>query len=173
LITMGAPSDRLNEIKASIGYYDVLEVSPRATREVIQAAYRTLARASHPDLNPGADAAERMLELNRAYEVLSDPAQRAKYDIQCARATRRAQPAVVHPAQLSVAAAKRVEFIGGQAVEGPDRRAFFVLLSVVVVIVLVASVLLGVAALVGGGDEVLFSSMVGSPPPSAFVIAAR
>lgn len=60
-------------------YYLILQVHPRASPEVIQAAYRRLARAYHPDANEGADDAA-MQELNEAYAVLSDPAQRARYD---------------------------------------------------------------------------------------------
>ena len=53
--------------------YELLEVSPRASAEVIQAAYRVLVRAQHPDLNATADAAQRTRELNAAYHILSDP----------------------------------------------------------------------------------------------------
>ncbi|MBX7233337.1 MAG: J domain-containing protein [Caldilineales bacterium] len=60
-------------------YYLILQVHPQAEPEVIQAAYHRLARKHHPDAAGGADAAA-MQELNEAYAVLSDPAQRARYD---------------------------------------------------------------------------------------------
>lgn len=61
--------------------YDTLKVSEDAPMEVIRAAYKTLASKSPPDKNPGdADAAAMMQKLNRAYEVLGDPEQRAQYD---------------------------------------------------------------------------------------------
>lgn len=60
-------------------YYQVLQVHPRAEPEVIQAAYRGLARKYHPDATGGADDAA-MQELNEAYAVLSDPQKRASYD---------------------------------------------------------------------------------------------
>lgn len=61
--------------------YDTLKVSEDAPMEVIRAAYKTLASKYHPDKNPGdADAAAMMQKLNRAYEVLGDPEQRAQYD---------------------------------------------------------------------------------------------
>lgn len=60
--------------------YEVLQVDPSAEPEVIRAAYRRLGRLYHPDTNPSPDAHEVMSALNRAYEVLSDPALRAEYD---------------------------------------------------------------------------------------------
>lgn len=65
---------------ASPDYYAVLQVHPQADREVIGAAYRRLAAKYHPDVNPSPDAADKMKQLNEAYEVLSDPARRAVYD---------------------------------------------------------------------------------------------
>lgn len=58
-------------------YYRILQVHPDAEPEVIQAAYRRLARKYHPDSAEGDGA--RMQALNEAYAVLSDPAQRATY----------------------------------------------------------------------------------------------
>jgi hypothetical protein len=63
-----------------INLYEVLQVSAKASPEVVQAAYRALARAHHPDVNPSPDAARLMKQLNAAYGVLSDPARRARYD---------------------------------------------------------------------------------------------
>jgi curved DNA-binding protein len=64
-------------------YYEVLGVPRTATAEEIKRTYRQLARKHHPDLQPAAErakAAERFKEINEAYEVLSDPDKRAKYD---------------------------------------------------------------------------------------------
>jgi len=60
--------------------YKVLQVDPEADQEVIQAAYRRLARKYHPDLSAGPEAAARMATLNRAWEILGDPARRAEHD---------------------------------------------------------------------------------------------
>jgi len=62
-------------------YYKTLGVEKNSTQEQIQSAYRKLARKFHPDLNPGNKRAEEKFKgINEAYEVLHDPAKRAKYD---------------------------------------------------------------------------------------------
>jgi len=61
--------------------YEVLQVSRDATQEEIKKSYRRLAREWHPDANPDDPQAEaRFKELAAAYEVLSDPAKRERYD---------------------------------------------------------------------------------------------
>src|SRR5690606_38626274 len=62
-------------------HYDVLGVSREASSEEIKKAYRRLARELHPDVNPSADAAERFKLVTHAYDVLSDPDQRERYDL--------------------------------------------------------------------------------------------
>ena len=62
-------------------YYKVLGVSKKADKAEIKKAYRKLARKFHPDVNPDDKSAEdKFKELNEAYEVLSDPDKRQKYD---------------------------------------------------------------------------------------------
>jgi DnaJ-class molecular chaperone len=62
-------------------YYETLGVSRDAAEDKIKQAYRKLARKFHPDVNPGDKSAEeRFKEINEAYEVLSDPEKRKKYD---------------------------------------------------------------------------------------------
>ena len=80
-----------------MSYYDLLGVPPEARPEEIRAAYRTLVQLFHPDrlahLKPESRqfAEERLKALNRAYEVLGDPARRAAYDL--ANTPRAAAPA--------------------------------------------------------------------------------
>jgi len=61
--------------------YKILGVSRTASDKDIKQAYRKLARQYHPDVNPGNKSAEeKFKEINNAYEVLSDPEKRKKYD---------------------------------------------------------------------------------------------
>ena len=60
--------------------YEILQVHHAAEPEVVEAAYRRLARKYHPDVNKSDQAEGMMKALNRAYEVLSDPVKRAAYD---------------------------------------------------------------------------------------------
>ncbi|MFB2936737.1 DnaJ C-terminal domain-containing protein [Aerosakkonemataceae cyanobacterium BLCC-F154] len=62
-------------------YYAVLGVTKTASADEIKKVYRRLARKYHPDMNPGDKQAEaRFKEVTEAYEVLSDPDKRKKYD---------------------------------------------------------------------------------------------
>ena len=81
-------------MKASKDYYAILMVHPRAATFVIEAAYKRLAREYHPDFGNGGNNHEKMVEINEAYAVLSDPTRRKSYDQEYARQASRQQHAV-------------------------------------------------------------------------------
>src|SRR5437762_2146800 len=62
-------------------FYELLGVSRSATDEQIRSAYRKLARQYHPDVNSAADASEQFKRITEAYEVLTDPQRRQRYDM--------------------------------------------------------------------------------------------
>ncbi len=72
-----------------LNYYKILQIDPEAEPEIVEAAYKRLARKYHPDVNPASDAKERMQAINLAYETLGDPRRRAEYDRQQSRRTKR------------------------------------------------------------------------------------
>jgi molecular chaperone DnaJ len=61
-------------------YYQILGVSRDVDKDELKRAYRRLARKYHPDVNKELGAEEKFKEINRAYEVLSEPETRARYD---------------------------------------------------------------------------------------------
>jgi curved DNA-binding protein len=61
-------------------FYEVLGVGKNADQSEIQRAYRKLARTHHPDVNKDPSAEARFKEISEAYDVLSDPEQRKRYD---------------------------------------------------------------------------------------------
>lgn len=68
-------------MKRPLNFYQTLEVPPDATPQAIRDAYRRLARTYHPDRYEGkGDSGGKMASINQAYEVLSDPESRGRYD---------------------------------------------------------------------------------------------
>ncbi len=64
-----------------VNYYDILKVSPKASKAEIKSAYRRLARKLHPDSHTGSEeTALKFAEIAEAYEILGNSKERAKYD---------------------------------------------------------------------------------------------
>jgi len=65
----------------SIDYYEVLEIERNASNDEVKRSFKRLAFEYHPDRNPGSTKSEeRFKEINEAYQILSDPDKRARYD---------------------------------------------------------------------------------------------
>ncbi len=87
-------------------YYEVLEVPKTASDEEIKSAFRKKAKQYHPDLHPDdKDAEAKFKEVNEAYEVLSNPDKRSKYDQFGHAAFDPAQAARIRAASAASAAA--------------------------------------------------------------------
>lgn len=61
-------------------FYKILQIDCEAELEVIEVAFKRLARKYHPDVSNASNATGRMQEINEAFETLSDKDKRAKYD---------------------------------------------------------------------------------------------
>jgi hypothetical protein len=146
-------------------HYDNLKVVRDARDEVIRAAYKTLSQKYHPDRRPDDPEAERIMKIiNRAYAVLSDPAQRRAHDAAIAAAGREAagqQPTPQPPPQP----APRPQQATPKAAAGASRQCPFLSwlwafckvyppLRLIMVVMVVAAV----------GD--LYDKFFPGPPPS-------
>jgi curved DNA-binding protein CbpA len=81
-----------------IDYYEILGVEPDAEIEVIKRRYRVLVRENHPDVSPNKDVAhDRMQLILTAWNILSDPSQRARYDLSRREKIGRSKPASTNP----------------------------------------------------------------------------
>ena len=98
--------------------YKILQVDSEAEDEVIQAAYRRLARKYHPDLTDTPEAAARMAAINAAWELIGDPAARAAFDRK--RGTQKARPAEGQPESGPVRARRVPQHRHRRT--GPSRR---------------------------------------------------
>jgi len=68
-------------MQTNTDYYEILGVDRQADAKEIKKAYRRMARKHHPDINPGDPESEsKFKEISEAYEILSDPDKRARYD---------------------------------------------------------------------------------------------
>lgn len=67
-------------IGASKDLYDILGISKDASEKEVKSAFRQLSKKFHPDKNPSPEADEIFIEINEAYEILSNPEKKANYD---------------------------------------------------------------------------------------------
>lgn len=81
-------------------FYSILGVSPTASAKEVKGAYKQLALKYHPDRNPGNARAEDLFKLvNAAYQTLSNPAKRARYDMRLQLQRQQQRAVVQHPNQ--------------------------------------------------------------------------
>jgi curved DNA-binding protein CbpA len=93
--------------------YAILQVAPNCEHEVLHGAFRALALKYHPDRDSTQYASRRMAELNQAYALVRDPAQRARYDAAVRRASSPAIPVAATVGSApprSAAAGSRLSF---------------------------------------------------------------
>lgn len=82
----------------SLDAYRILQVLPDADQDEIKDAFRRLARRYHPDRAPDAESTARMIEVNRAWELVGDPVRRAAYDRSNGYLPRAARAGAARPA---------------------------------------------------------------------------
>jgi hypothetical protein len=182
----GAHSARAERREPAVDLYELLEVSPRASEQVIQAAYRVLARQHHPDANPELvdPAAERRIrQLNAAYEILSDSRARARYDHERAVARRAERLSGMErtisipsdPPGLASVQAGRSRVLPSRTVMAteddrfPAFHASTALLLLLVAGIIVLSLLFLWAVLDSPRDDVTYYT----PPPPPVVLTGR
>ncbi len=111
--------------------YSVLGIKPDTAGAEIKASWRRLIRVWHPDRNSEPDAAQQFMAIQSAYETLSDPAKRARYDAGLAleRSLRSNSTALMNTAAANILAAQEYSpplRCGYVMVEGQDRLGRFV-----------------------------------------------
>lgn len=141
--------------------YSVLGVSPEASGQAIKAAYRELAKLTHPDLHLGDEQAEsRTKEINYAYTILSDPELRAAYDQELA---------------LQAARKRKVFFVNASAISA-GMAAFAVTAAALILTISLTWQHLGdrqlLSKLTGQTAPAQTGNTIGETPESAVAIAS-
>jgi DnaJ domain len=160
--------------------YEVLQVSPGASDEVIRAAYRVLARRYHPDVNQSPTAARRMGDLNSAYAALTDPARRAELDAKQQRTARVRTSRPAHPPRRPLAPIAQYHTAPRRPILIVGTVMFAIAVCVVAVTLIVVTVNL-VADAIDGVDPTPWqisrvqssNDLFGGPPPAQPVLNYR
>jgi hypothetical protein len=152
-------------------HYDVLEVSPRASAEVIRAAYKSLMQRYHPDKNPAtSDMAKTASLIVQAYEVVGDPGKRAAYDLEL-DAMPRMDVSAYGPAAGAGRASRAATY--GALKAAPYRRTWLAWVIIICVIAAGAAILLqsrkhpATSKTVPEQQAAVQSQAGGKPAPSA------
>jgi hypothetical protein len=145
---------------AGPNHYELLQVSPTASRDELRQAFRALSKRYHPDTTalPAADAERVFLQLRLAYAVLSDPLTRQRYDGELRQIAARAPAAAAGAAAVSVprpAASTDVR----RALSGGEWLALLLL-----VLAVLFSLVLGVGLALARGVELVQWPAWWSPP---------
>jgi sortase (surface protein transpeptidase) len=153
-------------------YYKILQVSPTAEPEVIDAAYRRLVRRYHPDVYTGGDATERLRELNEAHAVLSDPAKRSLYDrVRYYSTGEGRQPESEAPGPPpEPQQPEHAETAGAPAARPRERRPMLIRVGLLGFTVLAAGIGIGIwvaMGLAGDGDDSSSRGAIIPPSPLA------
>ncbi|MEP6925732.1 MAG: J domain-containing protein [Pyrinomonadaceae bacterium] len=113
-----------------VDYYRILKVSPKASAVEIKSAYRRLARKMHPDVNAGSDtAAKDFAKIAKAYQILSNSEDRARYDTQRIKAQYASDDSVMfsdnpHARRLrKIAVQRRMDAIVDRFIENERRES--------------------------------------------------
>lgn len=104
-----------------MNHYEVLSVAATASYSEIKAAYRRLVKKYHPDINPAPSAADQMVKINEAYEVLSNNTTRNLYDLFL-----KGVPVKTDIKKSSPAQKYREEYLAKKARQDRDRIIFLV-----------------------------------------------
>lgn len=119
-------------------YYEILEISPRASSETVKAAYKALCKKYHPDSHSGnVQAEEKMKQLNEAYTALSDEGQREDYDARLRRQKAAASAQTVSAPHEGSSHQEKAE-----EQKAKRNRTYMVLLTVCIIVSLVLIVCL-------------------------------
>lgn len=105
------------------GYYETLQVTPRAEPEVIAAAYKALARKYHPDKSKDPDAIAKMAKVNVAYEALCHPSDSPSHGPEAATTGERQKPLTSEHIDLNAPLENSMKIVTKKAIAAREKLA--------------------------------------------------